>query len=67
MIPDNYQSYRVKVEVIVWADNKKDAVDIVYSDLHYLTECDGGISGFEHPTEADAREYAFNEENDDAQ
>ena len=48
--------YCVSVKVYVWADNKADAADKVYSDLVYLTECDGGISGFEHPTENDAEE-----------
>ena len=52
----NTKQYCVTVKVYVWADDKADAVSKVYSDLKYITECDGGISGFEHPTEDDAVE-----------
>ena len=50
------KQYCVTVKVYVWATDKTDAVSKVYSDLEYLTECDGGISGFEHPTEANVEE-----------
>jgi len=36
--------------VYVLADDIHEAVDMVYSDLEYLTECDGGVIGFTHPT-----------------
>jgi len=42
--------YLVKAQVYVLADDIHEAVDMVYSDLEYLTECDGGVIGFTHPT-----------------
>lgn len=50
------KQYCVTVKVYVWADTPEEATDMVYSDLEYVTECDGGISGFIHPTAADAVE-----------
>ena len=47
---DNRKSYVVNVQVYVLADDIQEAVDMVYSDLEYLTECDGGVIGFVHPT-----------------
>lgn len=47
---NNRKRYRVKVQVYVLAADVGEAVDMVYSDLEYLTECDGGVIGFMHPT-----------------
>jgi hypothetical protein len=47
---NNRKRYLVKAQVYVLADDIHEAVDMVYSELEYLTECDGGVIGFTHPT-----------------
>ena len=49
------QHYCVTMKVYVWAETVDEATEKVIDDMNYLCrQLDGAISGFDHPTAADA-------------